>query len=110
MSDRDYDGLVKRLDEGDPCGEYTCRVRDARSGCTCTEAAAAIRELQAERDRLRAGSVEEITLVLYNQYRERCRMRPVDYIGANKTPQVEECREDARAVIHALATPPKFGT
>ena len=28
-------------------------------------------------------------------------MLPVDYIGANQTPQCEQCREDARAAITA---------
>jgi hypothetical protein len=51
--------------------------------------------------------IEAATLALYNRYRVRCGMPPVDSIGANKTPQVEAFRDDARAVLlAALAAVP----
>ena len=46
---------------------------------------------------------ERVALALYNEYRKRSRMPPVDHIGANKTLACETCRSDARAVIHLLA-------
>ena len=46
--------------------------------------------------------VEKVALSLYNRKRVKWKMRPVDYIGANKTPQCEECREEARAAISVI--------
>lgn len=46
---------------------------------------------------------ERVALALYNEYRKRSRMPPVDHIGANKTQACETCRADARAIITLLA-------
>lgn len=46
--------------------------------------------------------VEKMVLSLYNRKRVKWKMRPVDYIGANKTPQCEECREEARAALSVI--------
>lgn len=46
--------------------------------------------------------VEKAALVLFNRMRGRRKMRPVDYIGANDTPECNECREEARASLEAV--------
>jgi len=49
--------LITRMRNGEPCmdpSDVRCRVRDARSGCLCAEAAAEIARLTAEVERLRA--------------------------------------------------------
>lgn len=47
--------------------------------------------------------VEKAALVLFNRMRVRRKMRPVDYIGANDTPECNECRDEARASLEAVA-------
>lgn len=46
--------------------------------------------------------IEAVALVLYNAYRRRVKMQPVDHIGANNTGACNQCREDATAAIEAL--------
>lgn len=46
--------------------------------------------------------VEKVALRLYNRKRGKWNMRSADYLGANKTPQCEECREEARAAISVI--------
>jgi hypothetical protein len=53
---QDVAGLVERLDDG-ICDDW-CKVRDAKSGCTCAEIASTIRALVAENERLRAEKDE----------------------------------------------------
>jgi hypothetical protein len=43
-----------------------------------------------------------MALVLFNRMRVRRKMRPVDYIGANDTPECNECREEATAALAAI--------
>jgi hypothetical protein len=43
-----------------------------------------------------------MALVLFNRMRVRRKMRPVDYIGANDTPECNECREEATAALSAI--------
>lgn len=45
---------------------------------------------------------ERITLRLYNTYRIRANMKPVDSIGANETPALRQCRDDARAALQVV--------
>jgi len=46
--------IVERLrNGGETCGLDRCRVREAKSGCTCAEAADTITTLRAENERLR---------------------------------------------------------
>lgn len=45
--------------------------------------------------------VEAAAQAIYNEYRDRCGMRRVDYFGANQTPAAEQCRRDARAALTA---------
>lgn len=90
MSDRDYDGLVKRLD---------VFANDLGIELVA-EAAAAILELQAERDRLRVA-LGEVTQALAWQCFGECR-------GYS-----ENLMPPSEAVVlasAALATPPKSGT
>ena len=49
-----------------------------------------------------AEVVEKVALVLYNEYRKRCRMNPVDNIGANQTPVCNAFRFEASSAIAAL--------
>lgn len=46
--------LIARLRNGEPCIEFNdcCEVMDARSGCTCAEAADELARLTAENERL----------------------------------------------------------
>ena len=91
---RDIDGLVKRLLAG-PWERHTDtgRVTDDAP----KEAAAAIRELQAERDRLR-DALGGVILATDNSGLEFAT------VGMRVA---ERCEDIARA---ALATPPKSGT
>jgi hypothetical protein len=50
--------LLQRLDKGEPC-DKPCPVRHATSGCTCAEAAAIIRKLEADVERLERQLVEQ---------------------------------------------------
>ena len=93
MSDRDIDGLVKRLEE-------TARFPNTlRQDWTreMAEAAAAIRELQAERDRLREALMRVDArgdkMIWGEDYEVRAAF--------------DDMADIARA---ALATPPKSGT
>lgn len=43
-----------------------------------------------------------LALFLYNLYRERSKMRPVNTMGANRTPEAEHCREQACSIIALL--------
>ena len=88
MSDRDYDGLVKRL-----IGPQSAEVDYA----TRTEAAAAIMELRAELDRLR-DALREVWEASDNS--------GIEYATVGMR-VAERCEDIARA---ALATPPKSGT
>jgi len=47
--------------------------------------------------------VERVALTLFNRRRDQAMMRRVDYIGANNTPECNECREQARAAISTIA-------
>lgn len=46
--------------------------------------------------------VEKVALVLFNRMRASRKMHPVDTIGANNTPECNECRNVARAAIAAV--------
>ena len=46
--------------------------------------------------------VEQVALNFFNRMRVRRGMKPVDYIGANNTPECNECREDARAALSVI--------
>jgi hypothetical protein len=46
--------------------------------------------------------VERAALDLYNRYRKRVQMKPVDHIGANDTDACNSCRADARAALAAV--------
>lgn len=46
-----------------------------------------------------ADLVERVALVLFNAERMKRRMKPVDYIGANNTPECNHWREASRAAL-----------
>ena len=46
--------------------------------------------------------VEAAALLLFNRMRIRRKMLPVYYIGANNTPECNECRDEARAALEAV--------
>jgi hypothetical protein len=48
--------------------------------------------------------IEAMALVLFNRMRLRRKMHPVDHIGANNTPECNECRAEATASLDALRT------
>ena len=97
MSDLDIDGLVKRLETWGTAAALGKHFLGSKTASEdCAEAAAAIRELQAERDRLRA---------LVDTAESRGFERAVElYKLSDAKPWSVH---NARA---ALATPPKSGT
>lgn len=50
----------------------------------------------------RADIIERMALDAYNRMRVRRGMKPVDYIGANHTPEANACREDMAAALSVL--------